>query len=90
MNSIYKYELEMEDEQILTLPLNSSILNVKGVDGKPQLYAVVDLDEEEIEDRKILMFGTGHKIEDNLKAHYIGTFLLYGGKGVFHVFEKVR
>lgn len=90
MNSIYKYELEMEDVQILALPPNSSILNVKGIGDKPYLYAVIDLDTEETVDRTILMFGTGHEIEDNLKAHYIGTFLLYAGAQVYHVFEKVR
>ena len=90
MDSIYKYELDVDDEQLLVLPAKAAILTVQVVDEVPYVYAVVDLDTEETEERHILTFGTGHHIEDNLKAHYIGTYQLHGGKLVFHVFEKVR
>ena len=90
MDSIYKYQLEIDDEQTLTLPAKAAILTVQVLDNVPHLYAVVDLDTEETEERHILTFGTGHLIEDNLKAHYIGTYKVHDDKGVFHVFEKVR
>ena len=90
MDSIYKYELEVDDEQLLTLPANAAILTVQVVGNVPYLYAVVDLDTEETEERHILTFGTGHQIEDDLKAHYVGSYQLLDGKLVYHVFEKVR
>lgn len=90
MNSIYKYKIEAEDVQIIKLPVGASILCVQSFAEEAFLYAVVDLNVEETEDITILTFGTGHEIEDNLKAHYIGTFQMAGGSLVFHVFEKVR
>ena len=86
MNSIYKYKLEAEDIQVLNLPLKTTILSVQSIKNEAYIYAVVDLTEE----RTILTFGTGHEIEDNLKAHYIGTFKLHEDCLVFHAFEKVR
>ena len=90
MNSIYKYKLEAEDIQVLNLPLKTTILSVQSIKNEAYIYAVVDLNEVETEERTILTFGTGHEIEDNLKAHYIGTFKLHEDCLVFHAFEKVR
>ena len=90
MDSIYKYELEVDDEQLLVLPVKAAILTVQVVNNVPYVYAAVNLDTEETEEHHILTFGTGQPIENDLKAHYIGTYQLHEGSLVFHVFEKVR
>lgn len=90
MQTIYKYPLEVADQQTISLPKKSKILTVQNQKGIPCLWALVDPNELEFEERIILTYGTGHKIEfseDDIS--YIETYQLAGGDLVFHVFEKV-
>ena len=87
MKSINKYTLLItKDETVLDLPLNSEILSVKEQFGDICIWVKVDLGESTLESRKIVIYGTGHKIDkDNLK--FIDTVLLFNGSFVLHVFE---
>jgi hypothetical protein len=86
---IFKYPLEVENKQVINLPKGSELLTVQTQFNKPQLWALVDPNEKEKEERYIEMFGTGHPINYNvdLERKYLSTYQLDGGNFVFHVFE---
>jgi len=87
MKKVYKYRLEIKDEQTLELPEGAEILTVQSQLGMACLWALVD-PERKKEKRIFRIAGTGHPIDDNKKYKYIDTFQLYGGDLIFHVFEN--
>lgn len=84
--TVYKYPLIIDDEQIVSLPVGAQILTVQ-MQGRPCLWALVDPDLPH-EDRRILMRGTGHDAQG--VGRYIATFQMRGGALVFHVFAAPR
>ena len=85
-NSILKYEIKMDDSQIVMMPKNADILCTDVQYGKMCLWALVDQKAEK-ESRRIIIKGTGHPIdEENIK--YIGTNQMMEGHLVWHIFEK--
>lgn len=87
--TIWKFPLRVDDEQIVTMPDNAHILCVQMQADEPHLWALVD-PEKPPRERKILISGTGHMREDlDGLVNYIGTFQMYGGGIIFHVFEAV-
>lgn len=47
--------------------------------------------ERELEERNFRLAGTGHRIEEEQeKLSFIGTFQLYGGSFIGHLFEIKR
>lgn len=88
MKTIYKYELEIDDLTPLALPIGAEILTVQTQKGAVCMWAVVDPNGE-TEIRYFEMFGTGHPIKnDGYDRKYIATLQVFGGDGVFHIFEK--
>lgn len=88
MTTIFKYQLQITDEQAINLPLHSEFLCVQIQNDIPCLWVKLKLDpkENEIEKVTILTFGTGHPISE--ECDYIDT---YQTKGlVFHVFKKLK
>ena len=87
MRIIYKYPLEVEDYQVVTMPKSAQILTVQAQRGKPCIWALVDTDNNP-EKRYFRIAGTGHpiRLKDKL-LRYIGTFQMIGGDLIFHVFE---
>ena len=84
---IYKYTIPVEDSFPLELPQGAKILTVQEQHGKPQIWALVD-PENPTETREFCVVGTGHPIdEDEVTLDYIGTFQLFGGNFVGHLFE---
>lgn len=84
--SIFKYEIKMEDSQIVMMPKNAEILCSDVQYGKMCLWALVNPNAEK-ESRLIIVKGTGHSIdEENMK--YIGTNQMMEGHLVWHIFEK--
>lgn len=86
---IFKYKLEINDVQHISMQEGAKILTVQTQQGRPCLWALVDPDEDSREDKIILTFGTGHEIlcpnENTLE--YISTYQINNGALVFHVFE---
>lgn len=89
MKTIWKYELLTTDEQTMRIPKGAFVLCVQMQYDKPCLWALVDLDAER-ENRTFTTVGTGHQHDAKfwLGLQYIGTYQLYDGKIVAHVFEK--
>ena len=93
--TIWKFELEIGDNQKLELPIGAEILTVHTQNEIPCLWALVDPDADQ-ETRHFEVYGTGHPVRyDSNRAKpklgidriYIGTFQLHNGILVFHVFE---
>lgn len=86
MNMIYKYELQIDDMQVIEMPKGSEILTAQVQNNKVCLWAMVDPVTSKTEGRKIRMIGTGNPVEDsNLK--YISTVQMVNGLVVWHIFE---
>ena len=101
MTAVWKFKLEVTDEQQLKLPLFSRILKVVPAfaDGKLDLWALVNVNEEDLEDwmdkpdrfetRTFHVFGTGHPIPDVNTLQHLDTVVTAGGALIWHVFEVV-
>lgn len=83
---IWKYRLNIIDEQQLFLPVDAKILTVQTQHGTCCLWTLVNEENTAKEFRKIAIYGTGNPLPDN-PGEYIGTFQMHGGDLVFHVFE---
>jgi len=82
---IWKYDLVINDEQIIEMPLDAKILTVQMQHGTPKLWVAV-IPTNVMINRKIRMAGTGHTI---LTVNgYIGTFQMLGGDLMYHVFDE--
>jgi hypothetical protein len=78
MDKIFKYELPVLEKVSIILPKNANIIRCESVDGKFWLWAIVNTDESETEERNFELYKTGMPIEtdiNNLK--YIGLCKLF-------------
>lgn len=88
METIYKYLLPIRDEVILKMPKGSKPLNVDIEDGNPYIWAIGDVDIEEVEDHYFDIFGPGQEYVCKSGMHiYFGTIQFMDL--VFHVFRRV-
>ncbi len=88
MKRVYKYPVKIDDIQSIDLPQGAQILSVQVQDGNPYIWACVNPSEES-EPRRFRLYGTGHIIECENLLRFIGTFQLFGGRLVYHLFEEV-
>jgi hypothetical protein len=81
---IWKYPLSVIDTQQVRMPKGATLLSAQVQEGQqPMLWALVDEESTEYEDRQIQTFGTGQPI---VKAgKYLNTYQLCGL--VLHVFD---
>ena len=86
MYRIWKYTVPIEAAFDLQLPVGARLLTVQTQADVPQLWALVD-DEAARESVEFLLYGTDHPAGGAVDADYIGTFQLYAGTLVFHLFR---
>ena len=87
MQKIWKFSLEVTDEQIIEMPENALMLDIKTQFGKPCMWALVNPDAEKVK-RKFYTFGTGHDVKvDSSILRHLGTYTMDNDRLVFHVFE---
>ena len=84
MTTIWKYPLDITDEQTIEIPRTHKFLTVQTQDGQICLWALVNEDEPTIE-KRIAVYGTGHPIPVHC-GHYLGTAQTAEGLFVWHVF----
>lgn len=84
--NVFKYEIPLDEEFTLQLPVGARILSFQVQDGQPMIWALVNV-HAPFESRQFLLCGTGHKINEDRIQSYIGTIQLLEGKLVFHLFE---
>lgn len=83
--SIWKFPFDMTDEVKITMPTGSRILSLQVQNGRPCVWALVDTQTSDTEDRVFDIYGTGQPLKDMDKESFIGTCQL--SELVFHVFE---
>lgn len=91
MKAIYKYPLELKDEQTIALPKGAHILSVQWIRGSICIYALVDLDAKECEARQFVIISTDQPIASDTTPvvhNFLGTIHNDNQWLVFHVFEK--
>lgn len=81
--SIWKYELQVTEAQVVRMPAGARILTVQVQRNVPCLWALVD-EQAKREPRVFRVFGTGAPF-DAADAAYVGTF--QDGALVWHLFE---
>jgi len=87
MRKIYKYPLEIVDEQLVKLPEDSIILTVRVQRNKVYLWVEVDTTKPLLE-RIIYTRGTGQPVDD-VHGVYLGTYEYFGGELIYHVYIGV-
>ena len=85
MRTIWKFEIPIQDEFELQIPMASQVLTVQVQHGKPCIWVMVNPDAKRITYQFVLR-GTGHPIEGDLGPH-IGTLQMADGSLVFHLFH---
>lgn len=91
MRAVWKFPLDVADEQIIEWPAFTTPLCVQVQHGSPCIWADVETTQSP-DRRRIVIKGTGHNVaveggeEDGASLVYLGTFQLYSGAYVGHVF----
>lgn len=87
MKQIWKFRLEIQTQQNVSMPIGAKILCVQMQYGFPCLWAIVDTSRATgLEDRLIILRGTGHPLTGD-EGEYIGTVQASDGRLVWHIFE---
>ncbi len=92
MKKIYKYSIPTKEKHTIQLPLNSLIIRVEDVDGLFYLWAIVDTEISETEDRHLEFYKTGQPIETPLEhLVFLGTCKLFIMQELcLYVFENIN
>lgn len=85
MTKIWKFPIEIVDEQQIAMPDGARILCVQVQRGVPCIWAEVSPGVREVH-RTLLIHGTGHDVSVRAKK-YVGTFQTDGGDFVWHLFD---
>lgn len=86
MKKIFKYPIEVTDEQVVLLPTGAKILTIQSQGDIPCIWALVDPTAPRNEAVNIRIHGTGHDVPDSENLEYVNTFQMMGGRLVFHSF----
>lgn len=88
-----KYPVELQDKQVISLPLGANINAVQVIQGVPYVWAdMVSLSAEKAEHR-IHIFGPGRSIIemiDNPRLRIIGCFQLEESAFCYDVCEEIN
>lgn len=92
MKTIYKYPFEVKDVVKIKVKalegitsFKDQLLNIDVQNGTPCLWCLVDKDAPEWE-VTLRIVGTGHPCDDVSKTDFLGSFMMFEGSLVFHVF----
>lgn len=84
--AIYKFRLPVNDDITLWGPRVVRWLGVAVQRDEPCVWGVVDTDTPR-QKNELVLRTTGHAINGK-EGRFLGSFILYGGSFVGHVFEK--
>ncbi len=91
MLKVMQYRLRIIDKESILMPKGAKILSVKMVQGKPCVFVLADIEQEEKEERVFRLYDTNRAFDaGSIKNDgYIGTISLDDGELNYHVFEGV-
>lgn len=84
--AIWKFAFPVQDDIEIEMPAFAEILHVDVQHDVPAIWAVVNPDHV-MEKRTFHLYGTGHPMHMDVREEHVGTFLMYHGSLVFHLFE---
>ena len=84
--TVWKFPIPIADDFVLKMPRDAEILFVGNQGDQACLWARV-VPDRRVEDRRFYLRGTGHPID--LDCKHVGSFMLYAGNLVFHIFEAL-
>lgn len=84
--NIWKFPLEVVDNQVIGIPEVATILSVQMQRGTACLWAICD-PSKNAAPRTIEILGTGHPMPEG-ERKFIDTIQINGGSLIFHVFER--
>lgn len=91
--TIWKYHLDVLDEQLIHVPIRAEILSVacqhEGIIPNLILWAKVDPDAPLMLRLRVHIRGTGHLLTGE-EGRFIGTVLMANGSLVWHIFVKLE
>lgn len=85
MYAVWKYQVPQVNQFTLEMPENARVLTLQLQYGAPVLFAAVNT-ESPLVKRRFGIIATGTSVEFKLPK-YVGTFQLFGGNTVLHLFE---
>ena len=85
MIAIWKFPIKVVSSQIVPMPMGTKILTVQVQRDKPCLWAIVDTGVKQ-GPRLILTVATGEDMGSGANWSYVGTYQLFDGEEVYHVF----
>lgn len=88
MNTIHKFELDIEDEQAVGIKGLIKVLSAEEQYDNLVLYAMVDTDNKEVSKVRIAIRGTGHPlgILFTQPNKFLNTIKLRNGMLMLHIF----
>lgn len=84
MIAIWKFPLQVTDEQLLVMPSDAEVLSVQMQQGVLCLWAKLET-KRPCSQRRVRIVGTGNPCVD--VGRYVGTVQQYDGALIWHVFE---
>lgn len=86
MKTIWKYELQANQIQTVSIPFGGQILSAHAkADNAPIMWVLVDPDMP-MQERSLGIYTTNTALPDN-PGRYISSFTIYEGMLEFHLFE---
>ena len=86
MKTIFKYQLDVVDTQVVKMPANADVFSAQFQGEQLCVWALVDT-ELELEDREFRIFGTGTPFEVSGMFRFLDT--AQQGPFVRHIFVKL-
>lgn len=87
MKAVWKFKITKLANQTVAMPAAAKILTVQWQGDGFAIWALVEPNRA-LEDRRILIVGTGTNLHDKMSLAYIGTVQEPSGD-VAHIFEKL-
>jgi hypothetical protein len=87
MKTIWKFQVPVQDEITVDMPVGAKILTVQMQAGSPCIWALVDADAP-VQPRHFAWRGTGHDAGGLALLKYVGTVSILGGGLIFHLFDR--
>jgi len=87
MTIIWKYKIGIGNT--IKIPKGAKVLSSKIQNSQICLWIKVNTDKD-IENRRFVVIGTGHEIDNNLKMKFIDTVINKDESLVFHIFEVIN
>ena len=86
---IYKYPLNYQPIQTITIPYCAAPLSVAVQYNELVLYAMVDTEKHHTTEVQVKIIGTGHEFAyPKATEDFQGTFVMHGGRLVWHVWTE--